>query len=498
MMIPTQKTHRKQIVATNNNHKKYSLMKKYLIVLLTIPILMFISCEKQLDSIKPIGTQTEVDQFATAEGAELALLAAYNVQALYEFDLNIFDCYGDLGMGLSTATSSWHAALGGNLLPNDHFIGDTWKWYYQQINQINTFLRNMEEYKPRFTPESRRYAAIGEARALRGLAYFMLVQTFGPVPLITEENMTNLYPSRKPEIDVYNQIIADLDYAIEHLTADFPSKILDRNSNAIEWGRITKYAAVAMKGKVLLTAPEPLRNNSAAASLFLQVIQSNKFGMLPHWPNVFNPDFRTNNPESIWPIMYTNAYQGGGSKLAHYATSQQSWFRPFNWFYDMYEEEDVRRDATILKGWRDNFLEKYMQGLSGDERDNHPFYNLRYPDVLLMRAEALAKENFQANKTEVVGLLNQVRDRAKASLYEEADFPTVDSFFEKLMDEYHLEFYFEFHTWYTFKRFGIERTFQRQKIELNDQTRYKIYAPLPGPELLKNPNLEQNEGYATE
>jgi starch-binding outer membrane protein, SusD/RagB family len=480
------------------NKRKNSTMKKIKIILVALSIMFFFACEDQLNSIKPIGTQTEVDQFATPEGAELALLATYNVQGLYEFDINIFDCYGDLGMGLSTATSSWHAALGGNLLPNDGFIGDTWRWYYVQINQINTFLRNMEEYKPRFNPEARRNAAIGEARALRALAYFMLVQTFGPVPLVTENNMTDLYPARSSELDVYTQIIVDLDYAIEHLTANFPSRILDRNSNNIEWGRITKYAAVAMKAKVLLTAPEPLRNNSGAAALLQEVIQSQQFSLLPQWSNVFNPDFRTNNPESLWPIMYTNAYQGGGSKLAHYATSQQSWFRPFTWFYNMYEEEDVRRDATILRGWRDNFLEKFMQGLSGDERDNHPSYNLRYPDVLLMRAEALAKDNFQAHKSEAVALLNQVRARAKASLYNDTDFPTVEQFFDKLMDEYHLEFYFEFHTWYTFKRFGIERTFQRQKIELTEQTRYKLYAPIPAGELIRNPSLAQNEGYATE
>lgn len=472
-------------------------MKKIVVVLL-LAICVFNSCEEQLDSIRPVGQQTEADQFATAEGAELALLACYPVQALYEFDINILDCYGDLGMGLSTASPEWHGALEGNLRTNIGVLNDIWRWYYVQINYANMFIRNMENYKPRFSPESRKNAALGEARAIRALAYFMLVQTYGPVPLKLENNLDDLYPSRASADKVYEQIIADLDFAIEHLTSDFPSRILNRNSSQVEWGRITKFAAVALKGRVLLTAPQPVGNNAAAAELFKQVIDSGKFSLLPKWSNVFNPDFRANNPESIWPIMYTNSFQGGGSKLAHYATSQQSWWRPKNWFYDFYEEQDERRDATILKGWRDNFLEKFMQGLSGDERDNHPSYNIRYPDVLLMRAEALAKHDFNANKSECVALLNQVRNRAKASLYSESDFPNADAFYEKLMDEYHREFYFEFHTWMTFKRFGIEKTFARQKIELRNDTRYKFYCPLPAGELILNPNLTQNEGYATE
>jgi starch-binding outer membrane protein, SusD/RagB family len=472
-------------------------MKKLKIYILLSLIVLVSACDDQLDSILPIGAQTEVDQFATGADAELALLATYNLQGLYEFDINILDCYGDLGMGLSTANSDWHAAIAGNMRPTA-MVNEIWRWYYSQINLCNTFLRNVDIYTPKFVPEERGLAARGEARAIRALAYFMLVQTYGPVPLVTEDNMTDLYPSRKPETDVYQQILTDLDYAIQHLSPDFPSRILNPKIPDVEWGRITKYAAIALKAKVLMSAPDPIRDNSAAAAMLLDVMDSGKFNLLSEWTNVFNPAFRANNRESVWPIMYTNVYQGGGSKLAHYATSQQSWFRPYTWFYEKYEEEDVRRDATILKGWRDNFLEKYMQGLSGDERDNHPSYILRYPDILLMRAEALAKDNFAANKTEVVGLLNQVRARAKTSTYTEEDFPDSDSFFEKLMDEYHLEFYFEFHTWFTFKRFGMEKTFARQKIEFIPANYYKFYCPLPSGELIRNPNLEQNDGYSTE
>lgn len=468
-------------------------MKKLYIVGFVAFILL--ACNEKLDEIKPIGEQTEYDQFTTAQGAELALLGCYNVQGLYELNIFLVDFYGDLGMGSSTATPSVHSAQRGEIPPNSKY-DETWLMHYVQINRVNLFIKNIDLLNPRFSPERRKYEALGEARALRALAYFMLVQSYGPVPLRLETNLDDFYPPRSSVEDVYAKIIEDLDFAIEHLRVDYPVGIISRNSDQVEWGRVTKYAAVALKAKVLLTAPEPLGDIVKAEQYLGQVINSQRFSLLPDWTNIFHPDFRRNNPETVWPYMFTNAFQGGGSKLAHMSRPQSTWFRPKDWMYEFYEEQDVRRDATILKGWRENFLVKYNQGSHGDERDNHPMYFIRYPDVLLMRAEALAKINFNQNREVCVDLLNQVRQRANATIYDVSDFPDQDAFFDKLMDEYHREFFFEFHTWFTFKRFGIERTFERQKIELNESTRYKLYMPIPSIELIRNPNLYQNEGYA--
>lgn len=460
-----------------------------------IALLLTTACQEKLD-ILPIGNLTPNEQMATPEGAEAVLLSAYQDQNLHELWLNSLDIYGDMGMGLSIAIPSWHSAVAGEWPPA--LSSSLWSRTYPQIARCNFFLSDVNEYDPEFKYPGRREVAIAEARALRAQRYFRLVRCFSDVPLVLDTNMDNWYPERSPEEEVYRQIIDDLTYAVEHLPETPPAGILSNDPQNVEWGRVTKYAAMGLLAKVYMTAPGALRDYQRAATLLEQIINSGRYSLLPNWPDLFNPDFRQGdvNTEMIWPIMFTNSFQGGGTKIAHYSTTSQSWMRPTNEMYEKYEEGDVRRDATILKGWRENFLEKFMQGLSGDERDNHPWYILRYADVLLTYAECLTVLNFEANKTKIVDLLNQVRERANASLAEPDDFPDQKTMIHAILDEVHKELYFEAQYWFAMKRNGMEVTFERQGFDLKDE--YKFLLPLPPSALRTNPNLYQNPGYNDE
>lgn len=483
-------------------------MKRNLIYLIAPLLFILNGCNNLLDSVQPIGQSTENEQFATAEGAEQILLGCYDNQSLYELDINIIDCYGDLGMGLSTAANDWHSALQGLIQPSS-IQNQIWQRYYFQIAKCNDFIRNVNKYTTPFNPESRKQEALAEARAIRAFAYFMLVQCYGDVPLMTEENFSELYPPRSPVSSIYAQIISDLEFAGEKLSENYPVGILS-GTDVPESGRVIRYATVAMLAKVLMTAPEGINNYTRASELLDKVINESGYKLLSNWSNVFNPEYRSNNPENVWPIMFTNEFQGGGSKLAHYSTFDQTWMRPKSWFYEFYDESDDRRDNTIERIIRRiivdgkfafdtvQLLNKYTQGLSGDERDNHPYYVMRYPEVLLLKAEVSARLNFEGNKTTAIEYLNKVRDRANAVPAIESDFPDQSSFYTALMDEYHKEFYFEFNTWLTFKRFGMERTFQRQGIPYTESNFYKFLLPLPTQELIRNPSLLQNPGYPTE
>ncbi|MGC9344096.1 MAG: RagB/SusD family nutrient uptake outer membrane protein [Bacteroidales bacterium] len=479
----------------------------FIVGFFSVSIFLLTSCEDFFDNIQPIGQQTEADQFATQEGAELVLLGAYNAQAMYELDLYVLDVYGDLGMGLSVSAPSWHSAIKGNFLPSES--GGIWYRYYAKIRDCNYFIKNVDAYDTKFVPQSRREEAIAEARTLRAMYYFMLVQMFGDVPLIDETNFTELFPSRTPVEDVYGFIIEDLEYGTENLPDYYPIGILSDVSER-EWGRVVKASANALLAKVLMTAPDPLTDHSRASDLLQRVIDDSRFHLLDNWGDVFNPAYRADNPESLIPIMNTNSFQGGGSKLAHYATFEQTWFRPTAEMYAFYDTTDIRRDSSINQIIRrvriDNqftwdtiyLLNKYMQGLSGDERDNHPQYIMRYPEVLLLKAEALTRLNFEANKSQAVNLLNDVRMRANAVLADENTITGQDEMFDLIMDEYHKELFFEFNTWMTFKRFGMEKCFERQDIAYTPENEYKILLPLPSNELLRNPNLTQNTGYSSE
>ena len=122
--------------------------------------------------------------------------------------------------------------------------------YAPQINNITEDLRNI---------------VIGEAKFLRGLYYFHLVNEFGAVPMTTEIAQTSddYFMDKATEEEVWAQIISDWDDAEAKLPVKWESK----------WaGRATRGAAIAFKGRAYLyqakwneaiTEYEKIQNNLA-------------------------------------------------------------------------------------------------------------------------------------------------------------------------------------------------------------------------------------------
>ena len=96
--------------------------------------------------------------------------------------------------------------------------------------------------------------------------------------------------TRSPKADVYAQIERDLNAAITALPAI-----------QVQKGRITKYAAQALLGKVLLYQ----RKYEAAATVLESVITANAFSLVTDFGSMFL-ESGENGPESIFEIQYTN------------------------------------------------------------------------------------------------------------------------------------------------------------------------------------------------
>jgi hypothetical protein len=454
--------------------------------------LSWLGCEKQLTQL-PLGVQTPNNQYGSAIGTEEALLNCYGDQQMLRLFLYSIDQYGNMGMGLSVASTAFQAVLAGQYPVDGETTREFWRYPYAIIRNSNQFLRDSKEFNAVYHYPARALEAEAEARAFRAYQYFRLARWFGGVPITTEANMDEWYPARNTEEEVYQFIIEEFQFCIDHLLEDHVGGLLSDDLNKIEYGRLTKWAAIGMLAEVYMSAPASLRNYPEAIRLMREITNSGRFALLDDWTHVFNPDYRV-NAEGIWPTMLSGAWDGGGTKLGHYSTTAQTWWRPTDEMYAFYEEGDTRRDATILKGFRENYLEKYMQGLVGDNRDNHPFYYLRYADLLLTLSEALTVSDFQANKQEAVDLLNQVRGRANATLATPDEFQTQDQLLNAILDEVHKELYMEGQYWFHMKRNGAALTLSRTEQPAGDT--YKMLLPLHVDELRANPNLIQNPGYA--
>ncbi|MDR3268809.1 MAG: RagB/SusD family nutrient uptake outer membrane protein, partial [Tannerella sp.] len=125
-------------------------------------------------------------------------------------------------------------------------------WPYEQIRNCNTLIENVESGSLDPVTVGR---LKGQALVIRAWLYFDLVRQYGGVPMImnTQTTTDDLYVSRNKASECFTLIVKDLDDAIA--IESFPMKW--EGSDA---GRISKAAAVALKGRVLLYQASPQFN----------------------------------------------------------------------------------------------------------------------------------------------------------------------------------------------------------------------------------------------
>ena len=129
---------------------------------------------------------------------------------------------------------------------------------YAKIRNINVFIAGMQA-SPIATPTKKRF--IAQALFWRAYRYFELVKIYGgvpletaPLPVVGQAAKLAADLPRSSTTQTWAQIEADLDSAIANLPAIWPS--------AADYGRITKGAAQAFKGRTLLTWASPQFNPS--------------------------------------------------------------------------------------------------------------------------------------------------------------------------------------------------------------------------------------------
>ena len=113
----------------------------------------------------------------------------------------------------------------------------SWSWTY--LRRINTFL----EYADNCKDEKLRNEYIGLTRFFRAYFYFEKVKKFGDVPWYDHtlgSDDEGLYKARDSRELVMRNIVADLDYAIDHLS--------DVHSDY----RVSKWTALALKSRICL------------------------------------------------------------------------------------------------------------------------------------------------------------------------------------------------------------------------------------------------------
>lgn len=136
---------------------------------------------------------------------------------------------------------------------------------WQGIRDCNIFLENIDKVVE--MTETEKSVWKGEVKFLKAFYHFYLLKSYGPIPIVNENEPVDISPeeiqniTREPTDKVFQYVVSLLDEAI----ATLPDRVA---SPGEELGRITKPIAMAMKGKVLLYHASPLFNGNADYSNF--------------------------------------------------------------------------------------------------------------------------------------------------------------------------------------------------------------------------------------
>jgi hypothetical protein len=191
-------------------------------------------------------------------------------------------------------------------------VGDLWNNLYKIIQEGNTLLERISPDEENMTV-AEYTSMVAQAKFLRAMAYYYLVETFGPVPLLLAEvHQTVEQATRTSEDIIYGFFIYEME-----------KDVIDKLENStIERGKLTNAAAWHFLGKLYLTRAyknyaEP-DDFAKAAECFDKVINDpdKTYDLLPDFASVFDEN-NQGNKEVIWAIQYSinKDYNGNGNPL---------------------------------------------------------------------------------------------------------------------------------------------------------------------------------------
>ena len=210
------------------------IMKIMKSIWIVLPCCLMINCEDILDKTN----LSAVNEAAAWDNLELASAYVFEIydDNLPNWDRGISD--------RSDESDEGDAYMYGQLTENS-----VNNWPYGSIRNINILLANIDGGS---LEEASKNRIKGEALFFRAWNYFEMVRLYGGVPLLLEpqEITDDLLVERASTSEVFDQIIVDLDDAINYLPA-IPASSGDNN------GRVHKGTALALQGRVLLYYASP-------------------------------------------------------------------------------------------------------------------------------------------------------------------------------------------------------------------------------------------------
>ncbi|MFA6128544.1 MAG: RagB/SusD family nutrient uptake outer membrane protein [Bacteroidales bacterium] len=491
------------------------MKERYNLLIATLLVFTFFSCSKINDflDLKPVdngialeNTNTTGPTYLTANAVEAALAGVYAGFRNEYFELDYFvngdaqsdDAYAGADNPANFQIDDY------KISPTNSNIKRDWAYLYEIIGQANVVINNVDSVPDPLLTAARKNEIRGEASFIRAFMYFQLVQLWGDVPLQLKEFKTFsaavlpevypiLFPKRATVVEVYAQIIKDLETALPNV-----------NVTALNKNIVTKGAVNAMLAKVYATI-EP--HDWTKVLAYCNDVIAGGYSLLPSYDQLWD-NAHENSVEAIFEINYEGTASSGNWGASMFRGLDWKKFNiPSNDLVAAFdaEHDNIRKNSSII------FLD--VTGKWSDPhwpQTNYPFGNkyrnftwpspqnyifIRLADILLLKAEAL---NESGDIAGAAALVNQIRTRVSlpnTTANTQADMRLA------IEKERRLELAFEGVRWYDLKRTGraitvINNTTGVDGVNLGYAiAAYQLLWPVPQAELDKNTQLTQNPGY---
>ncbi|MEZ5104089.1 MAG: RagB/SusD family nutrient uptake outer membrane protein [Draconibacterium sp.] len=527
-------------------------MKNILIILIATVFLL--ACDELVEE-KAYSTLTTNGFFQTEED----ILVGIN---------GVYDGMQDAGWYISTlwmsdmmpgALGHYWSYQGWNTLN----IYDSWNTYYDNwqiwlnsyeiIGRANVMLGAL---KGSSVDNNIKVQYEAEARFIRAYTYFVLVNTFGhvPVPTSSPNNLSEvLLSNTSSESDFYKQLDRNKIYEFLIEEFQFCEENLSSEYDGLNIGRATSWAAKGLLAKVYLAMAGKQYNYNTGElengddsyyglclEKLKEIINSGNFYLQEEFQNVFGGLYNNiydNNNEILFAIQFVSTAEGGqegegsalvlrygirGANITPYAIKQARASDVFMYnFIQANGTDNPRYKATFITEYADadgdtvhwgesaTFLKPHVRKLLSDydypniESTGREDYGddvivLRYADILLMYSEVL--NEMQGPSSMTLYGINLVRERAGLSDIELS--VTQDELRDLIFDERKWELAYEGHYYFDCQRTGrlkeeIIKNWNSDEREITqDQVTNKFYLmPIPFTAMEENSSLQQNYGY---
>lgn len=413
---------------------------------------------------------------------------------------------------------------------SDTFIGATFARFSFQIVNCNEFLRQTTDEKlsgrgitdAALLAEIKTYRA--EARFLRALTYWHLVDTFGAGSIVTEDSPTTFYyPEYASRADIYNFI----DEELKSLTPELAAPKTNEQYRADQAAAWMLHAKLYMNSKVYIGT----ENYAAAVPLIEKVIGSG-YALHNNYNQLFYADNDKNGSQNefIFAIAFdglntqtyggttflTHAPVGGSMPVAEFGING-GWagVRTTSAFVNKFPENtlDTRgqfykagqsKEINDLGSFTDGYaIQKFrnidINGVQGSDKtgdfSDSDFPIFRLADAYLMYAEC-AIRGAGASLATSTTYVNQIRTRAKATTITQGDLNL-----NFILDERGRELHWEGHRRTDLVRFGkfSGGTYLwpwKGNVANGTSTQsFRNLFPIPAGALGSNQKLQQNPGY---